>query len=181
MGESAVAIITEDEWQRRATAAAISAAKDVLNNGLNPRAPIGNLSEIEWGWVAAAIIFGWIKTRAEQAVLEGTSYDSTIRNAKHRDPAPWEAGAIETILPKLGDLKDVDWSKPVCEWSKDQIVGFAWQIYKMADGALQSRDDGANAGPKIVRFSREKMERETSAAAGGPLFSNSEFNDDIPF
>jgi hypothetical protein len=181
MGEPAAAIITEDEWQRRATAAAISAAKDVLGDGLNSRAPIGSLSEIEWGWIAAAIIFGWIKVRAEQAVAEGTSYDSTIQRALHRDPAPWEAGAIETILPKLGSLKDIDWSKPVGEWSKGQIVGFAWQIYKMTDAALQARDDGANAGPKIVRFSREKMERENSAANGGPLFSKSELNDDIPF
>jgi hypothetical protein len=181
MGEPAQAIITEDEWQRRATASAISAAKDVLGDGLNARAPIGNLSEIEWGWIAAAIIFGWIKVRAEQAVSEGVSYDSTIRRALHRDPAPWEAGAVETILPKLGSLEGVDWAKPVGEWSKSQIVGFAWQIYKMVDGALQARDDGAGQGPKILKFNREQSERETSAANGGPLLSRNELNDDIPF
>lgn len=172
-------IITEDEWQRRATASAIAAAREVVGNGLNARAPVGNLSDIEWGWIVAAAIFGWIKTRAEQAVSEGVSPELTIRNATHRDPAAWEAGALHTILPQLGSLEGVDWSKPVGEWSKDQITGFAWQIYRLANSALAARDDGATG--RIVSFNRDVAERESTAAGGGPLMSRDELNDDIPF
>lgn len=179
MGAPAEKLISEDEWQRRATANAISAAKQVVGGGVNPRTPLCNLSDIEWGWIVASVIFGWIKTRAEQAVAEGVSPEVTIRSANHRDPAPWEAGAVQTILPKLGDLQGVDWSKPVGEWSKDQITSFAWQIFKMTDGALATRDEGSHG--TIVKFNREESERESSAAAGGPLLSRDELNDDIPF
>ncbi len=137
----------------------------VVADGINPRAAVGNLSQVEWGWIVAAVIFGWIKTRAEQAVAEGVSPEVTIRAANHRDPGPWEVGAIHSILPKLGDLQGVDWSKPVGEWSKDQITQFAWQIYKLTDGAVAARDEGSHGA--LVKFNREKSERETSAANGG--------------
>lgn len=173
-------VISEDEWQRRATEAAIQAARNVVaKDGIAPRAPIGNLSEIEWGWIVAAVIFGWIKVRAEQAVYEGTSPEVTIRTATNRDPAPWEAGAIATILPQLGSMQGVDWSKPIGEWPKDQITSFAWQIYNLADGALATRDE--NATGRIVSFNQEKTEREVSGANGGGLLSRKELNDDIPF
>lgn len=170
-------IISEDEWQRRATASAIEAARRIVSgDGINARAGIGSLSDLEWGWIVAATIFGWIKVRAEQAVHEGTSYEIPIRTLAG-EPGPWEAGAIGTILPALGDMKAVDWSKPVGEWSKDQIISFAWQIHKLVDGALLRRDDGAAP----VDFSKERTERLASANAGGPLMSRNELNDDIGF
>lgn len=171
----------EADWGQRATQSAIDAAKAVVSGeGINARAQISSLSDIEWGWIAAASIFAWIKTKAEQAVEEGTSAEIPIRTMTHRDPAPWEAGAVGTILPALGNLSGVDWAKPVGDWSKDQIISFAWQIYKLTDSALAARDEGAN--DKIVqRLSQPQMERENSAAHGGPLMSRKELNDDIPF
>lgn len=169
--------ISEDEWQRRSTASAIASARDVVSKeGINARVPVGSLGDLEWGWIVAAAIFGWIKTRAEQAVHEGTAYDLPIRTMAG-EPPPWEAGAIETILPALGGMNGVDWSKPVGEWSKEQIVSFAWQIYKLTDGALARRDDGN----KPVDYSQSKAERIASANVGGPLMSRAELNDDIGF
>lgn len=170
----------EADWQARATQSAIDAAKAVISDGINGRAMISSLSDIEWGWIAAASIFAWIKTKAEQAVEEGVSAEIPIRTMTHRDPAPWEAGAISTILPSLGNLEGVDWSKPVGEWSKDQIVSFAWQIYRLSDGAIQARNDGA-ADKIVQRLSQPQMERENSAAHGGPLMDRKELDDDIPF
>lgn len=171
----------EADWDAKATQSAIDAAREVIGaNGINGRSMISSLSEIEWGWICAASIFAWIKTKSQQATAEGTGYDSPIRNMTARDPAPWEAGAVETILPALGDLKDVDWSKPIGEWSKDAIVSFAWQIHRLTDAALAARDEGA--GDKIVqRLSQPVMERELSAVNGGPLLARGELNDDIPF
>lgn len=171
----------EADWDAKATQSAIDAAREVIGaNGINGRALISSLSDIEWGWIAAASIFAWIKTKSQQATAEGGGYDIPIRTMAHRDPAPWEAGAVSTILPALGDLQGVDWSKPIGEWSKDAIVSFAWQIHRLTDAALAARDEGA--GDKIVqRLSQSAMERELSAAHGGPLLARGELNDDIPF
>lgn len=173
----------EADWDRKATQSAIAAAKDVCKDtsGINARAAIGSLSDIEWGWVCAAAIFGYIKTKAEQAVAESIGYDTAIRTFNHRDPAPWEAGAVATILPVLGEMQGVDWGKPIGEWSKDQITSFAWQIYRLTDSAIAARDEGAT--DKIVKhLSQPEMEAENSAANGRPLFSrNDDMNDEIPF
>jgi hypothetical protein len=171
----------EADWDVRATSSAIEAAKAVVSGeGINARAMISSLSDLEWGWIVAAAIFGWIKTKAEQAVEEGTSAEIPIRTMTARDPQPWEAGAIGTILPALGNVQGLDWSKTVGEWSKDQIIGFAWSIYKLSDAALAARDEGAQ--DKIVqRLSQPRMERENSAAHGGPLMSRAELNDEVPF
>lgn len=171
----------EADWDSRATSAAITAAQEVIGaNGINGRALISSLSELEWGWICAAAIFAWIKTKSQQATAEGTGYEVPIRTMARRDPAPWEAGAVASILPELGDLKGVDWAAPVTAWPKDAIIAFAWQIHKLTDAALASRDEGAS--DKIVqRLSQPVMERELSAAHGGPLLARGEMDDDIPF
>jgi hypothetical protein len=171
----------EADWDQKATQSAIDAARAVVSGeGINARASIGSLSDIEWGWISAAAIFGWIKTKSQQAVAEGVSAEIPIRTMKHRSPEPWEAGAIETILPALGGIEGLDWSKPVGEWSKDQIVSFSWQIFRLASSALAARDEGA-ADKIVQRLSQPQMERENSAAHGGPLMSRKELNDKIPF
>ena len=70
--------------------------------------PIGRLSDIEWGWLVAAIIFAWIKARAEQATAEGRNFDDAAIGAAHADA--WDAGAIASILPQLAEHQLVDWS-----------------------------------------------------------------------
>jgi hypothetical protein len=48
----------EDAWLRQATAAAIEAARTVVSSGaVPPMTPVGRLSDIEWGWIAASILF----------------------------------------------------------------------------------------------------------------------------
>ena len=46
----------EDAWQRRATAAAIEAARKVVkvDGVIPPGTPIGRLGDVEWGWLVAA-------------------------------------------------------------------------------------------------------------------------------
>ncbi len=171
----------EADWDVKATQSAIDAARDVIGaNGINGRSMISSLSEIEWGWICAASIFAWIKTKSQQATAEGTGYDLPIRTMAQRTPQPWEAGAVETILPALGDLHGVDWSKPIGEWSKDAIVSFAWQIHRLTDAALAARDEGSVC-TLTRKLNQPEMEREVSAKNGGPLLARGELNDDIPF
>src|SRR5262245_56047569 len=114
----------DDVWQRRATAAAILDVRDVIRGGtILPTVRIAQLSDTEIGWLVAAGLFGWIKTRAEQATAEGWDVEETLRQTS-LNPQPWDAGAVESILPQLGALPDIDWSKPIGGWPKATMIRF---------------------------------------------------------
>jgi hypothetical protein len=116
----------EDEWGRRATAAAIAATRRIVLGDaavIPMNTPVGRLSDTQWGWIVAAVIFAWITTRAQQAVEEGRDVEVVIRSAI-LDPNPWDAGAVAMILPQLADVPDVDWSKPLAAWSREAMTGF---------------------------------------------------------
>ena len=88
------------------------------------------LSDTEIGWLVVAGLFGWIKIRAEQATAEGWDVEETLRQTS-LNPQPWDAGAIEQMLPEVGALPGIDWTKPVSGWSKDQMVHFLLQADKI--------------------------------------------------
>src|SRR6516162_2804332 len=94
----------EDQWQRDATAAAITAARGVvqMDGPIPPGTPIGRLSDTEWGWVLSGMLFAWISKRAQQATAEQLDSEQLIRLIA-LDPQPWDAGAVEAILPELAD------------------------------------------------------------------------------
>ncbi|MGY2987675.1 hypothetical protein [Bradyrhizobium sp. USDA 4508] len=169
----------EAEWMAKATKSAIDAARAVISeHGINGRAMVSSLSELEWGWIACAAIFAWIKTKAEQAVAEGVGYDKAIMFMADYFPQPWDAGAVASILPKLSELKGIDWSKPVSEWSRDEMIRFTWNAHYLIDGAIARREEGAEG--KLTRASQARTERELSARNGGPLLSRKELDDDEP-
>jgi hypothetical protein len=169
----------EADWMAKATQSAIDAAKQVIgDNDINGRAMISSLNELEWGWLCSAAIFAWIKTKSEQAVAEGVGYDQAIRAMPNRAIQPWDYGAVSAVLPALGDVRGIPWDRPVGEWSKDQIVTFAWNVYCLVDQGLACRDEGAT--DKITQ--QAVVERELSARHGGPLLARGELDDvDIPF
>ena len=110
----------DDIWHRRATAAAIVAVRELINAGgaIPPATPVSRLSDIELGWFTAANLFAWIKCRSEQATAEGWNTELALR-LTGLDPDPWDAGAVESILPELGGLQGFDWSKPITAWPKE--------------------------------------------------------------
>jgi hypothetical protein len=159
----------EDEWQRRATAAAIAAARKVVAGQAPPpigtgklpgSTPISRLSDVEWGWIVAAVIFGWITARAEQATAEGLDTELTIRTTGFA-PDPWDGGAVATILPELADTPGIDWAKPLAEWPRDDMVAFLTAALGLIRKATIARDIG---GGTITR------KREPT-----------ELNDPVPF
>jgi hypothetical protein len=166
----------EAEWMTKATHSAIEGVREAMAS-INGRAMLSSLSELELGWMAMGAVFNWIKTKSEQAVAEGVGYDEVIR-AIDRFPPPWEVGAITSILPALGEIEDVPWNKPVAEWSRDQIIMFAWHVHKLVQMAMVARDVGEK--DKLTQ-NIERSERELSAAHGGPLLSRKEMDDKIPF
>jgi hypothetical protein len=170
----------EADWDARAVSACIAAAKDVVSpDGIGPRSMIGTLNDQEWAWIVSAIVFAWIGTKAKQAVAEGMDTESAIRGQHNQDPPAWAAGAIETILPTLGQMT-LPWGNAIGSWPKGQMIKFCHRIWQLSDEALKSRDKGAV--DKIVRrLSQDEMERNASAAVGGSLVTHDELNDEIPF
>jgi hypothetical protein len=162
----------DDVWQRRATAAAIFAVREVINGGaIPPTTSIARLSDVEIGWMFAAALFAWIRTRAEQATAEGWDTELALRLTS-QSPQPWDAGAVAHILPELGALPDVDWSKPVSAWPKDVMVRFLLAALKLIDGAMVARDVGGAVALNSKPLA--EMQREASAVAGGALVAPNE-------
>ncbi len=169
----------EDVWQRRATAAAIGAARQVIqiDGPISPGTPIGRLGEVEWGWIVAAVLFGWIQTRAEQAAAEQLDTERTIRITA-LDPEPWDAGAVAAILPDLASACEyVDWSKPLADWPRDTVIEFLLTAMRLIRKAMIARD---LTDEGVTRKSSTSMiARQANAAASGPLMTPDEFDDEI--
>ena len=170
----------EDQWQRDATAAAIAAARGVvqMDGPIPPGTPIGRLSDTEWGWALAAMLFAWIRTRAEQAACEQLDTEQCIR-LTGLDPDPWDAGAVAAILPELADAcaEIVDWSKPLAEWPRNTIVEFLLKAMPLIRKAMIARDLSDKGITR--KSSADVIARQVNAAAGGPLMTPDEFNDEI--
>jgi len=169
----------EDAWQRQAVAAAIEAARGVvqMDGPIPPGTPIGRLSDAEWGWIVAAILFAWIGVRAQQAAAEQLDAERTIRMVA-LDPQPWDAGAVAAILPELADsCSSLDWSKPLAQWPREDIIEFLLKAMSLIRKAMIARDLSDKG---ITRKSSASMiARQANAAAGGPLMTPDEFNDEI--
>jgi hypothetical protein len=150
----------EDEWQRRATAAAIESARKLIgvDGTIKPGTPVGKLSDHELGWIISTGICAWISKRAEQATAEGFSL-SVIEEAI-RDtgtiPQPWDAGAVATILPKLADVPGIDWSLPLDEWPREMMLTFLCAGFDLVRKAMAARD----AGGTITRPHPSSMTRD---------------------
>jgi len=132
----------EDAWQRRVTAAAIAFARKVIDTDgvIPPGTQIGRLSDTEWGWLVAAILFGWISTRAEQAAAEEIDTERCLRMTG-LDPEPWDAGAVQVILPELADAyPNIDWSQPLISWPRETMVEFLLKAMRLISKARIARD-----------------------------------------
>jgi hypothetical protein len=169
----------EDKWQRDATAAAIAAARRViqLDGPIPPGTPVSRLSDAEWGWVVAGVLFAWISKRAEQAVAEQIDTEQLIRMTA-LDPQPWDAGAVAAVLPDLADAcSGLDWSKPLTAWPKDDIIDFLLKAMPLIRRATIARDLSDKG---VTRKSSANMiARQANAAAGGPLMTPDELDDEI--
>ena len=128
---------TDDELQDEATAAAIAAARSVAE-GQPANTPAGRLSDQQWGWIITAAIFGWIQARYQQALsLEVSRKNST---SPAWTPRPVTARSCFRSCRSLADQSAIDWSKPVAEWSSEEMAGFvglAWRLIDEAKAALE--------------------------------------------
>jgi hypothetical protein len=144
----------EDEWQAKATAAAVAGARKIvaLNNASIPAmTPVSKLSDRQWAWIITAAIFGWIKTRCEQAVEEGLDQEEAVRLTR-LNPSPCDVAAVTSTLPTLADKAAIDWSRPLEAWSKDEMTNFLLMAMRLINAAETARDGG-----KILRKSEPEF------------------------
>jgi hypothetical protein len=144
----------EDEYQRQATAAAIESARKIIGGAVPAGVPVGKLSDYELGWLVIAGICAWISKRAEQACAEGFQL-SVIEAAileTGTSPAPWDAGAVATILRNLADIPDIDWNLPLTQWPRETMVRFLCAAFDLIRQAMAARDaaGGIITGPEPV-------------------------------
>ena len=166
----------EDAWERRATSVAIGAARKVIGGVIPAGTPIGRLGNAEWGWIVAAILFGWISTRAEQAVAEQIDTELALRMTG-LDPEPWDAGVVASILPELAEISSIDWTLPLALLPREAVIDFLMTATRLIRKGEIARD---LSGRGITQKSAASaIAREANAAADEPLMAANEFNDDI--
>jgi hypothetical protein len=131
----------EDAWLRQATTEAIRAARNVVSGGaVPPMTPVGRLSDTEWGWIVASILFGWLRERATQATANGLNVEKQLQQTGII-PDPWLLGCIACALPELAETQ-VDWNAPLGELSRDELLAFLGDAYALIQKAVHARDLG---------------------------------------
>jgi hypothetical protein len=152
----------EDEWQRKATAAAIAEVRKIaVDSTPLMNTPVGRLSDLQWGWFIAAGIFGWITTRCEQAIAEGLDQEEAVRMTDC-SPSPGDIAVVRSILPALADQAGIDWSLPLTAWSKDTMASFVLLVWQLINKAEHALDQGPS---KILRKSSKPEFDETDGNA----------------
>jgi hypothetical protein len=144
-----------------------------MDGPIPPGTPVGRLGDTEWGWIVAAILFGWIRTRAEQATAEGLDTERTIRLTAI-DPDPWDAGAVSAILGELAEY-EIDWSLPLCEWPRETMIEFLVKALSLIRKATIARDFSDKGITR--KSSASTIARGANAAAGGPLLAPGELEE----
>jgi hypothetical protein len=110
-----------------------------VNGPIRSDVPVGRLTSQEWIWVISTVVWGWVATRGEQASTEGWNHERAIRTTG-LTPDPWTMGAVTSILPQLADAcSDLDWSRPVGEWTKDDMAEFLLAGFNLIMRALEAR------------------------------------------
>ena len=161
-----------------ATAAAIEAARGVvqMDGPIPPGTPIGRLSDIEWGWIVAAILFAWISVRADRRPQSNWT-QSDYPTDRPRSPTMGRRRCGGNFARVRGACPDIDWSKPLAEWLRETMIGFLLKAMPLIRKAMIARDLSAKG---VTRKSSANMvARQANAAAGGPSMTPDEFDDEI--
>jgi alkylated DNA nucleotide flippase Atl1 len=174
----------EDAWQTAATEAAVAEARAIAQSQL-ANTPAGRLTEQQMGWIVVAAIFGWIRTRYQQAIAEGLDREGHVARMS---PSPRDSAVVGSILSRLADQAKVDWSRPLASWSKQEMTGFIELAMYLIDEAKAVLKDGLEI-PDCLKLTQEERsaiwdqrnKSDPSTKASSVILQPAELNDDIPF
>jgi hypothetical protein len=128
--------------------------------------PPGRLNDQQWGWIICAAIFAWIRTRYQQAVAEGLAQEQHVTRM---DPSPCDSAIVLSILPMLADQSPIDWSKPLTEWSREEMadfVGLASCLIDEAKAALEQVPDAILHKPAGISLMHPFLKTRFERCAG---------------
>ena len=91
--------------------------------------------------IIAAVIFGWIEVRVQQAIAEGRDSEEMVRLTRLQ-PDPCDVAVVTSILPELADKAVIDWSQPLAAWPKDMMIKFLMLASRLINEAEAIRDHG---------------------------------------
>ncbi len=131
-----------NDWDDRATAAAITSARKVVNNSTPfMNTPVGRLSDAQWGWIVTGAIFGWVQTRVEQAIAEGLDQEQAVR-LTGLSPSPCDVACASNRK-----LAIVSWQLITkAEIARDQGPG---KILRKSKDWTKEGDDIAHVPPPL--------------------------------
>jgi hypothetical protein len=164
-----------DRWTKQAFDACIVAGKDLIGDDgpIRPGVPIGRLTTNELGWFVSTIVSTWVRVRSEQAASEGWNYERAA-HATMLEPDPWLEGAVGSVLPKLAEAcPGLDWSKPVGEWEKNDVVALLIAAFRLIQRALAARDAAENP-LSAPGANPNQTARQLNATTGNPLMTIAE-------
>jgi hypothetical protein len=164
-----------DVWTKQAFDACIVAGKDLIGDDgpIRPGVPIGRLTTNELGWFVSTIVSTWVRVRSEQAASEGWNYERAA-HATMLEPDPWLEGAVGSVLPKLAEAcPGLDWSKPVGEWEKNDVVALLIAAFRLIQRALAARDAAENP-LSAPGANPNQTARQLNATTGNPLMTIAE-------
>jgi hypothetical protein len=169
----------ENDWQRRATAAAIAGARGVIqvDGPIPPGTPNRAALGCRMGMHRRRRPVRLDRDACRAGGGGAAGYRAHLRMTA-LDPEPWDAGAVGAILPDLASAcEHVDWSKPLTGWPRETMIEFLLTAMPLIRRAMIARDMSAQG---VTRKSRaEVIVRQTNAAAGGPLLAPDELNGEI--
>jgi hypothetical protein len=85
---------------------------------------------------------------------------------------------VAAILPELADAcPDIDWALPLAKWPRADMIEFLLKATKLVRNALIARD--LNEKGISRKSSASTIARQANAAAGGPLMTPDELNDEV--
>ena len=99
--------------------------------------------------------------------------ERTIRTTGLTPNEPWDAGAVMNVLPKLFvACPDLDWSKPLREWTREEMTEFLLAALKLMRRAMVARDFSER---QLTGGDRaDVIARQANCGAGGPRMTPDE-------
>jgi hypothetical protein len=85
--------------------------------------------------------------------------------------------APEDVWQRDDACKSIDWTQPLTKWSREEMAEFLITAMRLIRKATIARDISESG--IIRRSSADVIARQANCAAGGPLMTPDEFNDEI--
>lgn len=139
-----VVSISTDE-RELCTASAVDMVRRVIGDEpgggfVPPTIRLCDLRDWHWHKIVEAVTSGWIIERSRQITIDRFNEPNFL--AMNEEPEPFSLGAVQAILPELGQfVESMGLKGPIHTWSKLEITLFVRRAADLAAYAETVRDE----------------------------------------